>query len=218
MSPFTNYPPSRNDPNDATLAQLGLPTRHRVFQYAFENPLDFTEPQRTALAIGINSMNALGETNVWDDRLVGVQRVIVSRWPDDNSIRPGPAATGNAGRTSWGPDGIIRQWFDMAGLHGNDAITRAGAHEAGHAIMGPGLPNDGHAPADGPPAIMQPTIPELEFAPLPTGPDPIENTLIGEGRLTGPTQVDFDLFDSAQPTYETRVAAAVEEARGLVRI
>lgn len=213
-----NYPASRNDMMDAQRAQDGEPTTHPVIQYDWDDPNDFTEPQRTALAKGINSMNALGPTNVWDTRLRNALKVKVARWPDDNSIRPGPAATGNAGKTTWLADGSALLWFDMTGLHGNDAITRAGAHEAGHVMMGPLLPNDGHIPRSVGIAIMNPEIPELQFEPLPVGPDPVENTLTGEGRLTGPTQRDFDLYDSSAPTYAARLAAAVAEARGLIQI
>lgn len=210
---FTNYPPSRNDAADAQRAQDGQPTNHRVYQWAWENPYDFTAEQRTAIAMGINSMQALGETHVWDDRLVGVQKVVVARWPDDNSIRPGPAQTHNAGRTSWPADGRIHVWFDTSGLHGADAAFRASQHEAGHVVMGPGLPNDGHVPSASI-AVMNDTIPEVQFDPLSTGSLPMGDTMSGGGRLLGPVQADFDLHDHAMPTYEARMRAA----RGLISI
>ncbi len=208
---FANYPPSRNDPADAQRAQDGLPTTHRVYQWSWENPHDFTAVQRTAIAMGINSMQALGETHVWDDRLAGVQKVVIARWPDDNSIRPGPAQTHNAGRTSWAGDGKIVVWFDTSGLHGTDAAFRAGQHETGHVVMGPGLPNDGHV-SSAAIAVMNDTIPEAQFDPLPIGDQPTEDTMSGGGRLLGPTAADFSLHDAAMPTYEARV----REARGLI--
>jgi hypothetical protein len=213
--PFNGYPKSRNDPNDALLAQDGKPTKYPVFQYDWQDVTDFNEHQRTLLAMGINSMIAIGPTNVWDTRLRNAQKVVVARWPDDNSIRPGPAATGNAGRTQWLADGSVLMWFDMVGLHGDDAIFRAGAHEAGHVMMGPGLPNDGHIPLSVAVAMMNEEIPEMQFDALPTGSQPTGDTMSmsGGGRLKGPVQADFDLFDHTRST----MALRLEEARLLAR-
>lgn len=204
---FGNYPASRNDPLDAQRAQDGEPTTHRVFQWSWANPNDFTNEQREAIGRGINSMQALGDTHVWDDRLANAQKVVVERWPDDNSTRPGPAAVGNAGRTRWLQDGTILVWFDTSGLPGPDAAFRAGQHEAGHVMMGPGLPLDGHIPFPTI-AVMNPTVPETQFDPLPIGPQPMGDTMSGGGRLLGPTQADFDLYDRAMLTYDARLLAA----------
>lgn len=190
-----NYPASRNDFMDAQRDQdnrAGKPFQkltHPVHRWEWADDTSFTRDEREWIALGVNSMNALGPTNIWVTDGTGTRRP--RHWRDDNSTNPTTDTTQNAGRSTLLADGTWDVEFDPQGIHGRRAWIDAAAHEAGHTM---GILT--HVPREDGPAIMNPTIAELKLGGLPTGPDPtVGNDMEGEQTPNAPTWLDFKLWD-----------------------